>query len=307
MTRLALLCPGQGSQHRGMFDMLRDDANAAASMAQWNLDELLGAPLDYLLSQEKLLYANRHAQPLIVAATLAAWEGLRSLLPAPALVAGYSVGELAAYGVAGAIDCCDVIDLATARARLMDECAGRTPAQAMLAVSGVPVHGALLDSLPLSIAIETGDDSAIAGCLHADLLAIDSCVRQAGGRVCRLPVEVASHTPWMESAAQSFEAMLRHSRFADPAVPVLAGISAERVTRRDDAIALLSRQVAETIRWADCMDAMVEAGIDIALELGPGSSLSRMLAARHPHIRCRSVFEFRSLEGAARWVERAAG
>jgi [acyl-carrier-protein] S-malonyltransferase len=55
------------------------------------------------------------------------------------------------------------------------------------------------------------------------------------------------------------------------------------------------------------MDAAVESGATVALELGPGASLSRMFRTRYPDLPCRSVSEFRSIDGIAAWLERQAG
>jgi hypothetical protein len=44
--------------------------------------------------------------------------------------------------------------------------------------------------------------------------------------------------------------------------------------------------------------------LTVALELGPGAALSRMLHARHPRIECRSVADFRSLDGIKKWLAR---
>jgi [acyl-carrier-protein] S-malonyltransferase len=60
--------------------------------------------------------------------------------------------------------------------------------------------------------------------------------------------------------------------------------------------------VAAPINWADCMDALVESGCNILLELGPGDALARMFHSRHASIPCRSVAEFGSFAGVARWV-----
>lgn len=301
---LAILCPGQGNQHPAMFDLVRTDPEAAALLQQWTPLMRLDAPLDELLTDPARLYANQVAQPLMVAAALTTWSALRESVPAPDLVAGYSIGELSAHAVAGALAGADAIALAATRARLMNACLKDFPGHAMAAVSGVLVAtlAALVRGHGFHIAIATGDDSAIVGGLalrYADLLAQ---VTGMGGRMQLLPVEVASHTPYLQGAQVPFALALRQYPWSTPDMPVLAGISAARVDRADDAVSTLSRQLAETVRWTDCMDACAEAGITVALELGPGASLSRMLGARHPSIACRSVADFRTLEGVRRWL-----
>jgi [acyl-carrier-protein] S-malonyltransferase len=305
-SRLALLCPGQGAQHPAMFALARADPQVDALLDQWMLDAQLDTPLERILSDPALLFANRIAQPLIVAATLATWEALRHDVPAPALVAGYSIGELAAYGVAGALAPHDAVKLAAARARLMDACLETTPRQALVAISGLPIGtvAEVLRQHDFHVAIETGADTLIAGGPFDQLDELQRSISSAGGRASLLPVGVASHTPLMRAAVAPFAALLQQHRFRDPQIPVLSGISAEPIARADKAMAHLSRQVAETIVWKDCMDACAEAGVSVALELGPGAALSRMLQARHPHIACRSVSEFRSLDGVKGWFAR---
>lgn len=301
---LAILCPGQGTQHAAMFEMASADARAAALLARWRLDEQLGMPLETILGDPALLYSNQLAQPLIVAATLAMWAALCGELPVPALVAGYSIGELACYGVAGAIAPEDAIGLAGARARLMDRCAAGPARQLMLAVSGLgaAAAGGLLQRHGFHLAIETGEDSFIAGGLRAHVAQLESELALLGARAAALPVEVASHTPYMAAAVEPFRAELATCAFSAPRFPVLSGISASLVGRADQAREALARQLAQPIRWADCMDACAEAGVTVALELGPGSSLSRMLQARHGAIECRSVADFRTLDGVRKWL-----
>lgn len=318
--RLAILCPGQGAQHAGMFDLARADARVSRLLDVWLdgwlVDAGLNMPLDAILQDRELLYSNRIAQPLIVAAALAMWEALRDMMPPPVLAAGYSIGELAAYGVAASLTPPEAIRLARMRATLMDECAGQGPAasprqprQSMIAVSGLSVRlaGELLRPQGFHVAIDTGEDSAIAGGPSGARAAAEDSILRAGGRVTVLPVEVASHTPLMQAAVAPLEDLLRNSAFADPAFPVLSGIGAEPVHCAGRAITALARQVAQTIRWKDCMDACAEAGITVALELGPGAALSRMLQARHPGIECRSVADFRTLDGIGKWLARRLG
>jgi [acyl-carrier-protein] S-malonyltransferase len=304
--RLALLCPGQGAQHPGMFDLVRTEPRAAMLLDQLKLDSQLGAPPDSVLSDSSLLFSNRIAQPLIVAAAVATWEAIRDDLPAPTLIAGYSIGELAAYCVAGSLAADDAISLAVSRASLMDACLETTPPQTLMAISGLSVQAVseILQHHQFYRAIETGEDSFIVGGPARHLLEVQGRIVALGGRASVLPVRVASHTPYMQAAVAPFAAALRRCHLKDPDIPVLSGISAEMITRSEQAITHLSRQIAETIRWKDCMDSCAEAGVTVALELGPGSALSRMLHDRHPNIACRSVADFRSIDGVKRWLAR---
>lgn len=303
--RLAILCPGQGAQHAGMFDLARMDPGASGLLDEWFGDPQLGPVLRASVESEEG-FVNRVAQPSIVAATLAMWSALRARLPEPALVAGYSIGELSAYGVAGALDPGDAVKLAVERARMMDACLEGGAAQAMVALSGMPDGSveALLARFGFYPAILTGDDALVAGgpARHGESLA--SAVLAAGGRATVLPVAVASHTPLLQDAVAPFAALLEKQRWAAPGFPVLSGISAEPVTDTKKAIRELPRQIAEPILWRECMDACAEAGVTVALELGPGAALARMLQSRHPDIACRSVSEFRSLDGIYSWLQR---
>ncbi len=279
-----------------MFDLARTSASAATL-----LDAIAPGQPD-----SSRLFANRSAQPLIVAATLAMWEAIRDFTPPPDLLAGYSIGELSAYGVAGALTPAAAVKLATTRAAMMDDCLTIHPGQSLLAISGLPLArvAPLLESAAFHLSIETGDDTCIAGGPAAARPQLEQTILNQGGRSHRLPVEVASHTPFMAAAVAPFAAALRDAPFATMAAPVLAGISASTVINQEQAVDQLSRQLAEPIRWRACMDACAEAGITVALELGPGSALSRMLHGRHPHINCRSAADFRTLDGIRNWLER---
>ena len=311
-SRLLLLCPGQGGQHAGMFDLARTSPVARALLD--GLQAAMPPAARGALADEGSdaagadIYANGHAQPLIVAATLGMWEAIREFAPQPALVAGYSIGELSAYGVAGALGAATATGLAARRARLMDACLAQHPGQALLALSGLASKRLeeLATAHAFHISIETGDDASIAGGSVEAAQALEAAVIEAGGRCTRLPVEVASHTPYMQEAVRPFAEALRQMDFGPMAAPVLAGVSAAAVGGKEQAVELLSRQLAEKIRWLACMDACDEAGITYALELGPGSALAKMLQARHPHINTRSVADFRTLDGIRKWLDRAA-
>jgi [acyl-carrier-protein] S-malonyltransferase len=300
-ARIAVLCPGQGAQHAGMFSVLGEDMSA-----RFPLQRLLGMPLGELLAEPERMFANRNAQPLLVAATLAAWERIMPALPVPVVAAGYSVGEVAAHAVAGALGSDDALTLAARRAALMDACIDAAAPQGLLAVSGMRIGRLepMLKARGLHLAIINADDAVIVGGLRKNLADLEAALAPLGARATLLPVEVASHTPLLREAADALRAALDSVHFGQWRFPVLAGIDASAVSAKPAAIDTLSLQLAQTVRWIDCMDALAESGIAAALELGPGSALSRMLQTRHPQIPCRSLADFRSLSGLCAWVER---
>lgn len=299
--RIALLCPGQGAQHADMFSVL-----GARMPDRHGLETLLGMPLAQALGDPSTLYANRQAQPLLVAATLAAWERIADLLPLPVVAAGYSIGEVSAHAVAGAIEGVDAVVLAARRAALMDAAIDPAAPQGLAAVSGLSMARLrpLLAAHGLYPAILNAEDAQIVGGARSALAGLEADLASTGARVSTLPVEVASHTPLMRAAAQAFREELERARFHGWRFPVLAGIDASTVSSTVAAIDTLSRQIAEPLRWIDCMDALAESGVAAVIELGPGAALARMFAARHPEIPCRSLADFRSTEGFSAWLER---
>jgi [acyl-carrier-protein] S-malonyltransferase len=304
-VRLAILCPGQGSQSAAMFDLLAGDAAASSRVDGW----LRGAdgavaqtPLAELLAHPSAMFDNRNAQPLVVAATLIAWTMLAAHLPRPSLVTGYSVGEISAYAVAGVLPLERAVAIASQRAAIMSEAAAGRGEQGLAAVSGIAPQAALdlVRQAGCEAAIDT-PGALIAGGLRHNLDQLAKLAPQLGATCKPLPINIASHTGLLAAAVDPLRRLLLADAAA-PALPLLAGVNASTIRDGAEAAELLAGQTANTIHWTDCLDAIHEARIDVALELGPGSALSRMLRERHPHIACRSVADFRSVKGILAWV-----
>jgi len=292
-----------------MFDLAAADPAALAHVEAWLRDAdgpVSRTPLRELLSHPSAMFDNRSAQPLVVASTLMAWTMLAARLPRPALVAGYSVGEVSAYAVAGVLPQDRAVALASQRAAIMSEAAANGGEQGMAAVSGVAPQIArdLVAQAGCEAAIDT-PGALIAGGLRARLDRLAEIAPQAGASYKPLPITVASHTSLLASAVDPLRSLLQ-AHAATPSLPLLAGVSAATVPDGAQAAELLARQTTTTIRWTDCLDAILEARIDVALELGPGNALARMLRERHPGIACRSVADFRSVNGIVNWVEAQA-
>lgn len=296
---LALLFPGQGAQHAQMLPWL--DGCPAAAPALAALAQPLCADWRTRLQDTAWLHTNAVAQPLLTGVSLAAWQAVAGQLPAPVAIAGYSVGELAAFAAAGVYDVPTALDLAAHRARAMDAAAAGH-AGGLLSVQG-PRAAALAELAPgLAVAIRIGTERALVG---GPALLLDSAAAAwtaAGLRCTRLPIAVASHTPWMAAAAEAFARHLATVALRPPRTAVVCNFTGTASRQLAPLAQALSAQIAATVRWDECMDSLAERGARCVLEVGPGATLAAMWRERHPGIPARSADEFRSAQGLVDWV-----
>jgi [acyl-carrier-protein] S-malonyltransferase len=288
-----------------MLDLITGDPAAEEVLSQGAA--AIGTHVRAWLAQPERLDVNAFAQPLLCLTELATWAALRDKVAAPLAFAGYSVGELASYACAGALDAAVLARLAQTRAALMD--AASVKASGLIALRGllrVEVN-ALCAGRAAWIAIANGDDAFVVG---GDASVLDALAEQAGARgaqITRLKVDVASHTPLLEGAVGAFRLALEQSPLHAPDVPVVAGVDASWLTSRAKAIATLAAQLAAPIEWARCLETLYERGARVFLELGPGTALARMVREQlASDAVARSVTEFRSLDGVAAWLRRVS-
>lgn len=288
-----------------MFDLVADapeagDVFAVATKALGGRD-----PRDVVsAANEKEMRKNGVAQVLCCTQALAVWSVLRPRLDARLVVAGYSVGEVAAWGVAGALTASAAIEATVKRAALMDV-ATNAPSS-LLALRGLanPAIGRLCDVAGVHVAIRNAPERVVVG---GTLEALDRVSRAAQdmGAVSVTPVSVgvASHTPLLRDAAEQFGAYLQGlGATKAPDGRLLSGIDGDAVYDVQDGLAKLARQIAQTIEWAECLESCRSFGATRALELGPGDSLARMMGGVLGERNSRSVAEFRSLEGLLGWI-----
>jgi [acyl-carrier-protein] S-malonyltransferase len=304
---VAILCSGQGTQHPGMFD-LPADCPAAAPVFSAAAGLLGKDPRQYVREAGPTLFDDRIGQLLCCTQALAAWTALDAARPQRAVIAGYSIGELAAWGCAGAFDADTVLRLAERRAALMDAAAPKN--SGLAAIVGLPraALAPILAQHAIAIAIINGVDSFVVGGPN-DALG-DAChAALAHGAVhaVRLRVAVPSHTPLLAAAVPELHAALDETA---PHVPklgyrLLSGIDGETVYDVEIGIGKLARQISVTVDWAACLESCVAAGAECALELGPGTALSRMAARFFPEGLARATDDFRTLAGLQAWLQRA--
>lgn len=302
---LALLCGGQGRISAEMFDLAADEPEAAPVFAA--AATLLGEDPRALVKQAPAdsLLANRANQLLSVCAALANHACIRVALPSRLAVTGYSVGEMAAWSLAGIWSPQQTLQLTAARAEAMDAADGGGGQLGYVrgldraAIDGLAqVHGC-------AIAIICPGDLYVIGGAHDDVAACCAVAARDGAqRAALLDVRIASHTPRLAAAVPLFQAALDQADGARPrnGRVLLAGCDGSRIFSSDQATARLAAQIAAPIDWAASLEALVELGVDQVLDLGPGHALADMMRAAHPHLRSYAADGFRSGAGLRNWL-----
>lgn len=303
---IAILCSGQGRQHPGMFSLTGDAPEAGALFA--HAAALLGCdPRSWVRSAgEGALHQDRTAQLLCTLQALSAAAVLADLLPQRCCVAGYSVGEVAAWSIAGLIAETEALKLVARRAEAMD--AAGKGGQGMLFVRGLP--RAAIDELcahrEAAIAIiNPGDAWVLAGQRSAlDAVAMEAAHRGAS-RVVPVAVRVAAHTHLLADASPVFRENLAAVRI-QPApragTRLFSGMDGTAVFDTLAGLDKLALQISHPVQWASCLASCVEAGASVFFELGPGHALADMAAGSYPGLTARSFDDFRSLRGVRAWL-----
>jgi [acyl-carrier-protein] S-malonyltransferase len=304
---LAILCSGQGRQHPDMFALTGDAREAAELFAHAAI--LLGGRDPRKLVQTETgasLHHNRIGQILCSLQALAAAAALRDVLRGPLVIAGYSVGEVAAWGVAGLLSATDTLDLVARRAEAMD--AAASAGDGLLFIRGLSrdaIDG-LCEGHDAAVAIVNPGDAFVLGGSRVALKALAREARAMNAiRIVDVPVEVASHTKRLAAASAAFRDSLSRVSEARPATAgtrVLSGVDGSPVVDAKTGLDKLAAQISHTVQWADCLQGCIESGATAFLELGPGPALSEMVAGAYRGVASRSLDDFRTLEGVRAWL-----
>jgi [acyl-carrier-protein] S-malonyltransferase len=277
---LAVVFPGQGSQSVGMSaDFVRDYSEARAVFEE--ADEAFGGPLSswILEGPESELRRTEVTQPAILAASLAAYRVLEPRLGLPpAVLAGHSLGEYSALVAAGALDLGDAVRLVRRRGAYMQEAVpeGRGGMFAVLGLPGEQVHQICrkIEGEVAAANFNSPEQTVIAGERSALAGAVEACEKAGAKRVVPLEVSAPFHCNLMRPAMEKLTAELTATRFRDLRIPVVSNVTTEVYRTADLARALLRRQVCAPVGWVGCVQKLVQAGVTVHMEVGPGKVLT---------------------------------
>src|SRR5271165_6279579 len=293
----AFIFPGQGSQAVGMGRDLAAAFSAAREVFE-EVDDTLNQKLSRLMFEGpgEELVLTENTQPALMAHSLAVLrvlekEGGFTLRLKAAVVAGHSLGEYSALAAAGAFSIADAARLLKLRGQTMQKA---VPAGegAMAALLGADMTQA--DTICEAAAAVPGSDPpareviqpandngagqiVVSGHRGAVERAVALASEKGVRRAMLLPVSAPFHCALMAPAADALAEALETTSPLAPAVPLIANVSAAKVTDPAQIRDLLVRQVTATVRWRECVQAMTALGVDSFIELGAGKVLSGLI------------------------------
>ena len=222
-------------------------------------------------------------QPAIFAHSIAALEVIKSRGLHPDLVAGHSVGELAALVAAGVIRVEDGFRVVSVRGHAM-QVAGKIRPGSMAAVLGLDddVMIRLCDDLSSSGHVTTANFNCPGQVvLSGEENAIDEALEKAKAlgakRAVLLPVGGAFHSALMQPAVTALTDILEDVPFVRAQIPVIPNVTAEPTRDPDLLKDLLIKQIISPVRWTESMQRLIEEGMTEALEVGPGNVLKGLM------------------------------
>jgi len=297
---VAFIFPGQGAQVTGMGKDFYEQTETGRRVFD-KASELLGFSMPELCFEpDETLDLTEYTQAAMVTTSIAMMKVLMEQKGiAPDVAAGLSLGEYCALAAAGAMSEEDAITAVRERGILMQQAvpAGIGGMAAVLGMEAAAIEAVLEEIEDVQIAnYNCPGQIVISGKKEAVELAGEKLKGAGAKRVIPLNVSGPFHSRMLAEAGRELGKALEQVEIYPLKIPYVANVTAEYVTNEKEIKGLLERQVSSSVRWQQSVEAMVAAGVDTFVEIGPGKTLSGFMRKINRNVRTVNIEKVEDLE-----------
>lgn len=304
MGKIAFVFAGQGAQKPGMGKDVCDSISAAKDLFAKADGIRPGTSEQCFEASQAVLSETKNTQPCVYTVDLAIAKALGERGIKADMVAGYSLGELAALAYAGAFSAEEGLRLVSRRGEMMQLASNKidTGMVAILKLDDEKIEE-ICDKFDkvFPVNFNCKGQVTVAG-VKDQLEDFIPMIKEAGGLARILEVSGGFHSPFMAEAAESFADVLKDAKFngdfrSKDGIHVYSNRTSEPYGEGADEIRrLLTEQIANPIRWKTLIENMIAEGVDTFIEVGPGTALTKMITRISKDITMLNVCDMESLE-----------
>lgn len=306
MSKVAFIFPGQGAQCIGMGQDIIENHKVSEALFKTANDRLDFDLSDLCFSENESIHDTAYTQPALLAVSIAILKVVESLGIKADYTAGLSLGEYSALVASGVLSFDEAIYIVRKRGQFMQEAAKNTDG-GMAAIIGSNKE-AIMEVINetegyITIANYNNPKQIV---IAGELKALEkSYPKFKAAKIKAIPLKVsgAFHSELMASAATSLEEEFNNITFREAQTPYLTNVSGAIVKDIKTTKELLISQVKSPVLWETCVRTMIDEGVELFIEIGPGKTLAGLIKKIDRKKKVISVSNTETLEQLKRYLE----